>query len=149
MFPESVVPTWTVSTDLFWTPTIDTLRRNGKTVLIGALLPESLAVRSGEFGTAANLLRIAHQVQTVSSQTQPCSYQNVAIVRGAETGVFFQRVPVPLSVWKPFSRGGAPLHLAGPAVFDLAGQRAAVLICYEQVIPWTVLTAAAACISIS
>jgi apolipoprotein N-acyltransferase len=34
--------------------------------------------------------------------------------------------------------------LTGPTVLDLAGQRAAVLICYEQVIPWTVLTAAVA-----
>jgi hypothetical protein len=47
-------------------------------------------------------------------------------------------------VWKPFSRGGAPLHLSGPAVLELGGERAALLICYEQVIPWTVLTAALA-----
>jgi apolipoprotein N-acyltransferase len=65
-------------------------------------------------------------------------------MRGIQTGVFLQRVPVPVSVWKPFSHGGAPLHLAGPAVLDIAGQRAAVLICYEQVIPWTALTAALA-----
>jgi apolipoprotein N-acyltransferase len=36
------------------------------------------------------------------------------------------------------------LHLDGPAVLELGGQRAAILICYEQVIPWTVLTAAMA-----
>ena len=29
VFPESVVPRWTMSTDLFWKPTIDTLRQNG------------------------------------------------------------------------------------------------------------------------
>ena len=144
VFPESVVPRWTTSTDLFWKPAIDALRRNGKTVVVGALLPESLPVRSAEFGAAVNLLRTAHELRPVSIHAEPYSYQNAAIVRGAERGVFFQRVPVPVSVWKPFSRGGAPLHLAGPAVLDLAGQRAAVLICYEQVIPWTVLTAAAA-----
>jgi apolipoprotein N-acyltransferase len=65
-------------------------------------------------------------------------------MRGAQTGVFLQRVPVPVSVWKPFSRGGAPLHLAGPSVLDIAGQHAAMLICYEQVIPWPVISAAVA-----
>jgi len=58
--------------------------------------------------------------------------------------MFLQRVPVPLSVWRPFSRGGARLHMAGPSVINIHGQRAAMLICYEQVIPWTVLTAALA-----
>jgi hypothetical protein len=29
VFPESMVPRWTMSTDLFWKPTIDTLRQNG------------------------------------------------------------------------------------------------------------------------
>ena len=42
------------------------------------------------------------------------------------------------------ARRALPLHLAGPAVLDVAGQRTALLICYEQVIPWTVLTAALA-----
>jgi apolipoprotein N-acyltransferase len=34
--------------------------------------------------------------------------------------------------------------LGGPAVLELGGERAALLICYEEVIPWTVLTAALA-----
>jgi hypothetical protein len=61
-----------------------------------------------------------------------------------QSGIFLQRVPVPVSVWKPFWRGGAPMHLGGPAVLELGGERAALLICYEQVISWTVLTAALA-----
>jgi hypothetical protein len=121
IFPESVVRAWTDSTDLFWKRSIDALRQNGKTVLIGALIPESLP-----------------------GPVESYSYLNAAIMRGAQTGVFLQRVPVPVSVWKPFSRGGAPMHLDGPAVLDIADQRAAVLICYEQVIPWTALTAAVA-----
>src|ERR1022692_2830899 len=32
VLPESVVPRWTRSTDLFWKPPIDTLRQNGKVV---------------------------------------------------------------------------------------------------------------------
>jgi predicted amidohydrolase len=79
-----------------------------------------------------------------NSARTPYPYRNVAIIRGTQPGIVFQRVPVPVSVWKPFSRGGAPLHLGVPAVVELGGERAALLICYEQVIPWTVLTAALA-----
>jgi apolipoprotein N-acyltransferase len=146
VFPESVVPKWTASTDLFWNPTIEALRRQGRIVLIGALVPESLSVRSADLRAAIDVLRTTHEAEAepVPRQAAPYYYRNVAIIRGAQSGTFFQRVPVPVSVWRPFSRGGAPLHLAGPPVIDVAGQRAAVLICYEQVIPWPVLTAAVA-----
>ena len=144
VFPESVVPRWTASTDLFWKPTIDSLHQTGKTVVIGALIPESLPVQKADFCAAIKVLRTAHGVLPARREAGPYSYRNVAVIRGAQSGIFLQRVPVPISVWKPFSRGGAPLNLAGPAVLKLAGERAAVLICYEQVIPWTVLTAAVA-----
>ncbi len=64
-------------------------------------------------------------------------------MRGAETGVFDQRVPVPIGMWRPFTSSGVRLNLAGPATFMLRGQRAAVLICYEQLIPWTWISAIA------
>jgi predicted amidohydrolase len=144
VFPESVVPRWTMSTDLFWKPTIDRLRQNGKFVVIGALIPESLPLSNTDIHAAIELLRTAHGAQPVPRQAEPYSYRNVAIIRGAQSGIFLQRVPVPVSVWKPFSRGGAPLSLSGPTVLELGGERAALLICYEEIIPWTVLTAALA-----
>jgi len=144
VFPESVVPRWTKSTDLFWKPTIDTLRQNGKVVVIGALIPESPPLSNADIHAAIELLRTAHAAQPIPRQAEPYSYRSVAIIRGNQSCVFFQRVPVPVSVWKPFSRGGAPLDLGGPAVVELGGERAALLICYEEIIPWTVLTAALA-----
>jgi predicted amidohydrolase len=142
VFPESVVPRWTMSTDLFWKPTIDILRRNGKIVVIGALIPQSLPVSNGDIRAAIDLLRAAHEARPIPSLAAPYSYRNAAIIRGIQSGIFLQRVPVPFSVWKLSSRGGAPVNLGGPAVLEVGGQRAAILICYEQVIPWTVLTAA-------
>src|SRR5580658_2072473 len=59
VFPESVVPRWTRSTDLFWKPTIDTLRQNGKVVVIGALMPESLPLSNNDMHAAIDLLRTA------------------------------------------------------------------------------------------
>ena len=113
VFPESVVPRWTVSTDLFWKPTIDTLRQNGKVVVIGALIPESPPLSNGDVHAAIDLLQTAHVAQPIPGHAEPYYYRNVAIIRGTQSGMFFQRMPVPVSVWKPFSRGGAPLHWAG------------------------------------
>jgi predicted amidohydrolase len=144
VFPESVVPRWTMSTDLFWKPAIDAFRRNSKIVVVGALIPESPPLSNGDIRAAIELLRTGHEVRPISRPADPYSYRNAAIIRGAQSDIFLQRMPVPFSVWKLFSPGGAPVNLAGPAVLQLRGQRAAVLICYEQVIPWTVLTAALA-----
>jgi len=150
IFPESVVPRWTASTDLFWKPSIEAFRREGKIVLIGTLIPQSRPPKERDLRAAVDLLRTAHEPDTgrrlpVSPQPDiPYAYRNAVIIRGAQTGIFLQRLPVPVAVWKPFGRGGAPLDLTGPAVLDLAGQRAALLICYEQIIPWTVWTAALA-----
>jgi predicted amidohydrolase len=148
IFPESVVPRWTASTDLFWKPSIETLRREGKIVLIGALIPETLPSQDRDLRAAVDLLQAAQESEIGGRLAGPprpdipYSYRNAIIIRGAQTGIFLQRLPVPMAVWKPFAGGGAPLHLTGPAVLDLTGQRAALLICYEQVIPWTVWTAA-------
>jgi predicted amidohydrolase len=144
VFPESVVPRWTASTDLFWKPAIDALRREGKVVLIGALVPESLPISDADISAAIDLLRIPHEAQSAPRQAEPYAYRNVAMIRGTQSGIFLQRVPVPVSVWRPLSHGGARLYLGGPTVVELVGERAALLICYEQVIPWTVLTAALA-----
>jgi predicted amidohydrolase len=149
IFPESVVPRWTASTDLFWKPSIEALRRDRKIVLIGALIPQSLPPQERDLRAAVELLQTAHEPETggrLPGSPQPAipySYRNAVIIRGAQTGIFLQRLPVPMATWKPFERG-TPLHLTGPAVLDVAGQRAALLICYEQVIPWTVWTAALA-----
>jgi predicted amidohydrolase len=154
IFPESVVPRWTASTELFWKASIDAFRRTGKIVLIGAVIPESPPFQNNDIRAAVDLLGAAHESTSRGPQlpfphaAAPNCYRNAAIMRGAESNTFMQRLPVPVAVWKPFSPGGSPLHLAGPATLEVAGQRAAVLICYEQVIPWTVLTAAPACPSL-
>jgi hypothetical protein len=59
IFPESVVPRWTASTDLFWKPSIEALRREGKIVLIGALIPQSLPFQNRDLRAAVDLLRTA------------------------------------------------------------------------------------------
>ena len=49
---------------------------------------------------------------------------------------------MPLGMWKPFSDEGVPLNLFGPGTFLVQNQRAAVLICYEQLLVWPFLSSA-------
>lgn len=111
VFPEAAVPNWTDATELFWRDINEQLRQQGVTVLVGATVPQGRTTR------------------------------NVILVRGAERGIFDQRVPAPIGMWRPFTVGSVPMNLAGPATLVATGHRAAVLICYEQFVPWTWVSA--------
>lgn len=116
LFPELVVRRWGESTDAFWEPTLEQLRAQGSTLLVGARLARSVS---------------------------PDEYRNTVIIRGAgEASLFEQRIPVPLAMWKPWGgKDRVPLNLFGAPTVDLAGDRAAILICYEQLLPWSYLSA--------
>ena len=112
VFPETVVPRWSEATDLFWGPTLSRLASSGKILLIGA------------------------GVDIPATK----EYQNVAIIRGAETGAFLQRIPVPIGMWQPWSDEGVPLRVFQPGAITIAEEKVAVLVCYEQFLVWPVLT---------
>jgi hypothetical protein len=67
------------------------------------------------------------------------AYDNAVVIRGAENAALLQRIPVPLAMWKPFQQDGAHLHLFASGVIAIRDQRAAVLICYEQLLAWPVI----------
>ena len=113
LFPETVVTNWNPGTDLFWKPTIDTLRHQGRTMLVGANVFDSTTLH----------------------------YFNSIVIRGAEQHPdFVQRVPIPIAMWIPFSKTGVPMQLGKPGTVIIAGQKAAILICYEQLLVWPVAT---------
>lgn len=114
IFPESVVYQWSPVTDLFWQETIQHLRRDGKTIIVGAIMQ-------------------------LSGQDR---YMNVAVVRGDTTNALQQRIPMPVSLWKPFTGRGVPLNLYGPGTLPIHGQRATILICYEQLLVWPMVRSA-------
>ncbi len=157
IFPEMVVPRWSAATDLFWQRTLAKLSANGKTILVGAGLSESAsqgqnrtaALVSYDFAAAAAALRGGdllvprHAVQLrgiVGSDV----YRNAIVIRGGQSGTFLQRIPVPVGMWHPFSEDGVPLNLSGPGVIRIGNQRAAILICYEQLLTWPFLVSAVA-----
>jgi apolipoprotein N-acyltransferase len=111
IFPESVIYRWNDSTDLFWRPTTGQLQREGKTLIVGA------------------------NVDLPGNKR----YENVAIMRGTVNGTFKERIPMPVSMWRPGTGTGVPSHLFGPGIILLDHQRAAILVCYEQLLVWPVL----------
>jgi apolipoprotein N-acyltransferase len=116
LFPEMVIRRWGESTDLFWQPTFDALRAQGSTILIGAGLPSPASLDE---------------------------YRNTIVIRGVDNSpIFEQRIPVPLAMWKPWGgKDRVPLNLFGPPTIQLASERAAILICYEQLLPWSYVSA--------
>jgi apolipoprotein N-acyltransferase len=122
VFPEHVVTYWTEATEAFWRGSLDNLAARHATLIIGAGLPRTLR-SSGNGGHA---------------------YYNVVIAREKDaTLVYYQRIPVPIAMWKPFATDGAPLNLFGPGTIMVGKQRAAMLICYEELLVWPFLTSAA------
>ncbi len=124
IFPEAVVSGWVG----------DLIGTDSKIVLVGAVEPTQ---KNFDFAATLNALQ-----GSVNQSTRPGSpsYQNKLLIRGAQTGEFIQRVPIPIGMWKPFTNSGAPLNLNGPGTITVAGKRVAVLICYEQLLTWPVLT---------
>jgi len=122
LFPEHVVTQWTEATEAFWRDSLNSLARRQATLIIGAGLPRT--PRSHGNGGRA--------------------YYNGVIAREKNTTlVYYQRIPVPIAMWKPFTTDGVPLNLFGPGTIMVGKQRAAVLICYEDLLVWPFLTSAA------
>jgi hypothetical protein len=113
--PESAVYRWNVASEIFWRPTVDQMRASGRTLIVGA------------------------------GRSLPGSdrYLNVLEVRGSIASEFVQHVPKPYGMWRPFDASGVPLRLGEPYSVNVAGQRIAPLICYEQLLVWPVLRAMA------
>jgi predicted amidohydrolase len=154
VFPETVVPRWTAATDLFWQQTLSALSESGKTILVGAGLPappdrlisSSALLREYDFSAAVAALRsdqpqLSERVVAFVSPNRRDTetYRNAVVIRGAQQGTFIQRVPVPLGMWRPFRTGGVSLNLLGRGIVQIEDQRAAILICHEQLLTWPVL----------
>jgi hypothetical protein len=150
IFPEAVVPRWSEATEVFWHQSLDRCRTRGQVLAIGAGLPDKPArndrervtdLRTYDFGEAIEVLK-SGSTRTICGPTRsPVSERvdNTMILVGAESATFNQRVPVPVGMWRPFSKGSVPLRLNAPGVLVIHQERAAVLICYEQMLTFPIL----------
>ena len=68
-------------------------------------------------------------------------YDNVMIELTSEgTRILYgERMPVPVSMWRPWASGGASAQFLGNPTGRFAGRSIAPLICYEQLIVWPIL----------
>jgi hypothetical protein len=153
IFPESVVPRWSESTEAFWHQSLDRCRTRGQILVIGAGLParartdrnvlEGLRdLKTYDFGAAIDALKGTGTPRAIHGSViakglikrRPEPIDNTMLIVGAESAAFYQRVPVPVGMWNPFSRISVPLRLNAPGVLKIDHQHAAVLICYEQML---------------
>ena len=115
VWPESIVPHWNESTEAFWSEIVADAKQRGKTVALGSTIgipdPFRLCLR------------------------------NVVIIQGWEARpAVDQRTPILGATWHPVSGSGVPLQLFASPNRELAGQYAAFLICYEQLLAWSYLS---------
>jgi predicted amidohydrolase len=153
IFPESVIPRWSQATEAFWWQSIADCRDRGKILAIGAGIPADTAtaeaaveklraLESYDFKAALDALRSMRLSLPIGIPKAPPRtdlVDNTLLIMGADTGTFYQRVPVPIAMWRPFRRGSIPLRLGSPGVLTIDHQRAAVLICYEQMLTYPIL----------
>src|SRR5205823_5495649 len=148
IFPEAVVPRWSDATKLFWQTSLDRARARGQILALGAGLPAAQAqtpqhyreelhdLRALDFADALDALKSADKhhanygIAPAPDATNPHAEptDNAMVIVGAESATFYQRVPVPVGMWRPFSRISVPVRLAGPGVIEIDRHRAAVLI---------------------
>jgi hypothetical protein len=158
IFPEAIVPRWSEATEAFWHQSLDRCRSRGQTLAIGAGLPAKAGLanddrerlrdlRSYDFGAAIDALKRMDTPTAIHGSVIPDGVvtprqeriDNTMLIVGAESATFYQRVPVPVGMWRPFSRISVPLRLNAPGVLAIDHQRAAVLICYEQLLTFPIL----------
>jgi predicted amidohydrolase len=146
IFPEFIVPRWSEATEAFWRRTLDRCRKRGQTLVIGAGLPSNARIRNDHpaynFVAAIDALQSrVSSVRTVhdSIRSSPETVENTLLILGASSGKLYQRVPVPIGMWRPFSNVSVPLRVNGPGVIEIDHHRVAVLICYEEMLTFPVL----------
>lgn len=81
-----------------------------------------------------------------ATQLKPDGYDNVIVAVTADDDeiVYRQRMPIPVSMWRPWAKwvgkpAGASASFIKNPVVDVDGHRVAILICYEQLLIWPVL----------
>lgn len=113
LFPETIIPSWSPATDAFWSDTLQKLEEQNTSILVGTTIP------------------IPNTHATY----------NMLIARGSGQHLaYMQRIPVPIAMWHPGKRtDGFPLQLSAPSAILVRGHRAAVLLCFEQLLMWPAL----------
>ncbi|MBU9477989.1 conjugal transfer protein TraB [Burkholderia multivorans] len=109
ILPEEIAGLWRPAAALWWHADVERMRNAGQTLVIGMDIPVTIA---------------------------PFRYTDSMVTLGAGHARLDSRQPVPVALWRP----GAPIsavrgNLAQPYTLT-AGQRAAISLCYEDLLWW-------------
>ncbi|MHB8408341.1 MAG: carbon-nitrogen hydrolase family protein [Acidiferrobacterales bacterium] len=111
LLPEDIAGDWLGLADFLWAKVAASARAHGVTVLVGATLSPA-----------------------------PNQRADVLLAMGKSTDVLFPHQPAPLGEWRPWQSPNPyparPWHFGSSSI---AGQRAALLVCYEQLLVWPAL----------
>lgn len=113
LLPETLAGAWTKASRQLWLPIGRFLAQQGQTLIVGAEIYD-----------------------------KEQKYDNCMIFLGNDDAPLYrQRVPVPVSMWRPFGgKGTAKAHWLADGHITLLDDRTAVcLLCYEQYITWPML----------
>lgn len=128
---------------------IETIRRQADEGIRVVVLPESTfgfwtptVVRLWQDGLSGLAITVIAGAAAIDAN----GYDNVmvAVSAGEARILYRERMPVPVSMWRPWRTwtgqdGGARAHIFANPVVNLAETRIAPLICYEQLILWPAL----------
>ena len=112
IFPENVALDWLAGTQDQWGPVLQNAKSKNANVILGAQLdwPDR-------------------------------SFDNVLILFGSQGyEIHPARQPMPLGLWRPWSTQSYHAHWSNSGKILVDHQIAAYLICYEQMIPWPILS---------
>ena len=65
--------------------------------------------------------------------------ENTLLILGAEPDQYNARQPVPFVMWNPWKGSGFSSHWFNSGIHNIAGKRIAILICWEEWVPWPML----------
>lgn len=109
ILPEEIAGLWRPAMTLWWRPDIERMRAAGQTLLIG---------------------------MDIGVSTTPFRYTDSAVVTGAGRGRMDSRQPVTVALWQPGGRISAIRGDITQPFLTIAGQRAAMSLCYEDLLWW-------------
>jgi hypothetical protein len=108
VLPETIAARWSSLNEAMWLPSVEEIRANGKILAIGAEIQE------GDYYDNAMLFFLPDGTRLDAKQ----------------------RIPVPVSMYRPWENRGARAHWFDDGILNMDGEKILVLICYEQFLTW-------------
>jgi len=109
ILPEEALGTWRPALSYWWTPYLQELQRQGKTIVLGLDLKYS---------------------------DRPLRYTDSVVVAGAGRGRFDSRQPMPVGSWRPGAGISTVLGDLRQPYLHIDGKTVAFSICYEDMLLW-------------